>query len=72
MKKSVIEGVKVKAAGGVRSLGQLHCAMAKGVTRIGAAATVKILDEANARGTGEDEIEVEVDLNAMDKTGSGY
>lgn len=72
MKQSIGAGVQVKAAGGVRTLDQLLCVMALGVTRIGATATVKILEEAKARGILDEEVEVEVDLAAMDKAGPGY
>lgn len=49
------------------------CVMALGVTRIGATATAKILSEAKARGIGEEEVEVEVDMAAIDKAGpAGY
>ena len=41
--------VQVKAAGGVRSLERLLEVRALGVTRVGATATVKILDEARQR-----------------------
>jgi len=42
--------VQVKAAGGVRTLGDLLHVMSLGVTRIGATATVTILEEAIKRG----------------------
>lgn len=42
--------VQVKAAGGVRTLDDLLYVMSIGVTRIGATATVAILDEARKRG----------------------
>ncbi|KAJ5266472.1 hypothetical protein N7478_009280 [Penicillium angulare] len=42
--------VQVKAAGGVRTLDDLLHVMSLGVTRIGATATVAILDEAKKRG----------------------
>lgn len=41
--------VQVKAAGGVRTLDQLLEVRALGVTRVGASATAKILDECRAR-----------------------
>ncbi|MBN2003571.1 MAG: deoxyribose-phosphate aldolase [Anaerolineae bacterium] len=41
--------VQVKAAGGVRTFDQLLEVRAVGVTRVGASATVKILDECRAR-----------------------
>ena len=52
--------VQIKAAGGVRSLDDLLYVMSIGVTRIGATATVAILEEAKRRGIGNDPVEVEV------------
>jgi len=49
MKKSVGPGVKVKAAGGVRSLDGLLAVQKTGCSRCGATATVKILDDAKKR-----------------------
>ena len=49
MKESVSEGVKIKAAGGVRYLDQLLEVQAVGATRCGASATVSILEEAMKR-----------------------
>lgn len=49
MKKSVGPNVKVKAAGGVRTLDQLIAVQAVGCTRSGATATVAILEEAIKR-----------------------
>lgn len=49
MKKSVGPNVKVKAAGGVRTLDQLIAVQAAGCTRSGATATVAILEEAIKR-----------------------
>ncbi|KAK5656071.1 hypothetical protein OQA88_5210 [Cercophora sp. LCS_1] len=45
--------VEVKAAGGVRTLDELLLFMSLGVTRIGATATVAIIEEASARGVTE-------------------
>jgi deoxyribose-phosphate aldolase len=50
--------VQVKAAGGVRSLDDLLHVMSLGVTRIGATATVPMLDEARRRGIGQEPKEV--------------
>jgi deoxyribose-phosphate aldolase len=50
--------VQIKAAGGVRTLDDLLHVMSLGVTRIGATATVSILDDAKARGIGEEPVEV--------------
>ncbi len=49
MKKSVGPNVKVKAAGGVRTLDQLLAVQAAGCTRCGATATAAILNEAQMR-----------------------
>ena len=49
MKKSVGPGVKVKAAGGVRSLDGLLAVQKTGCSRCGATATVAILDDAKKR-----------------------
>ena len=49
MKESVSEGVKVKAAGGVRNLGQLIEVQKAGATRCGATATVSMLEDAKRR-----------------------
>jgi len=49
MKESVSEGVKVKAAGGVRNLDQLLEVQAAGASRCGATATVAMLEEAKKR-----------------------
>jgi deoxyribose-phosphate aldolase len=49
MKKSVGPGVKVKAAGGVRTLDGLLAVQKAGCSRCGATATVKILEDAKAR-----------------------
>lgn len=49
MKASVGEGVKVKAAGGVRTLDQLIAVREAGCTRCGATATITMLEEAKKR-----------------------
>jgi deoxyribose-phosphate aldolase len=49
MKENVSEGVKIKAAGGVRNLDQLLEIQATGATRCGATATFAILEEAKKR-----------------------
>jgi deoxyribose-phosphate aldolase len=49
MKKSVGPKVKVKAAGGVRTLDQLLAVREAGCTRSGATATISILEEAKQR-----------------------
>lgn len=52
--------VQIKAAGGVRTLDDFLYVMSLGVTRIGATATVAIIEEAKARGIGDTPTEVEV------------
>ena len=49
MNENVSEGVKVKAAGGVRSLSQLLEVQAAGASRCGATATESLLEEAKKR-----------------------
>ncbi len=49
MKKSVGANVKVKAAGGVRTLDGLLAVQKAGATRCGATATIKILEEAKEK-----------------------
>lgn len=49
MRRSVSEKVQIKAAGGVRTLDALLAVIEAGVTRCGATATAKILDEFKAR-----------------------
>ncbi|KAL1892387.1 hypothetical protein Sste5346_007125 [Sporothrix stenoceras] len=50
MRQHAKPSVQIKAAGGVRTLDDLLHVMSLGVTRIGATATVAILDQARARG----------------------
>jgi deoxyribose-phosphate aldolase len=50
--------VQIKAAGGVRTLDDLLHVMSIGVTRVGATATVAILDEARKRGIGNEPVTV--------------
>ncbi|RAK96814.1 2-deoxyribose-5-phosphate aldolase [Aspergillus ibericus CBS 121593] len=59
MREKTGEKVQIKAAGGVRTLDDLLHVMSLGVTRIGATATVAILEEAKRRGTGNEPVEVE-------------
>ncbi|KAK8076139.1 hypothetical protein PG994_003411 [Apiospora phragmitis] len=53
MREHTKPGVQIKAAGGVRTLDDLLHVMSLGVTRIGATATVAILEEAGRRGITE-------------------
>ncbi|PLB46232.1 deoxyribose-phosphate aldolase [Aspergillus steynii IBT 23096] len=71
MREKAGEKVQVKAAGGVRTLDDLLHVMSLGVTRIGATATVAILDEARRRGIGEEPTAVEFKPMGEDEVG-GY
>ena len=50
--------VQIKAAGGVRTLDDLLLVRSLGVSRIGATATVPMLDEAVRRGIGEEPVDI--------------
>lgn len=52
--------VQIKAAGGVRTLDDVLRVVALGVTRIGASATKALLEEAEARGITDEEVEIQV------------
>jgi deoxyribose-phosphate aldolase len=69
MRKHSKQSVQIKAAGGVRSLDDLLYVMSLGVTRIGATATVTIIEEAKKRGIGAEPVEIEV--KPMPGTDSG-
>jgi deoxyribose-phosphate aldolase len=58
MREKAGDKVQIKAAGGVRTLDDLLHVMSLGVTRIGATATVAILEEARKRGIGNEPVEV--------------
>ncbi|KAL1985088.1 hypothetical protein VTN96DRAFT_8217 [Rasamsonia emersonii] len=60
MRKSCSPNVQIKAAGGVRTLDDLLRVRALGVSRVGATATVAILEEAKRRGIGQERVEVQV------------
>lgn len=60
MKEKSGKDVKIKAAGGVRTLDEFLFVMWLGVSRVGASATVAILEEAKKRGITEEMKEVEV------------
>ncbi|MCX7975529.1 MAG: deoxyribose-phosphate aldolase [Bellilinea sp.] len=66
MRRSVSDKVQIKAAGGVRTLDALLAVIEAGVTRCGATATAKILDDFKARLAGEHTSTGEV------KMGGGY
>ena len=50
MREKSSGSVQIKAAGGVRTLDDLLRVHSLGVTRIGATATIEIMEEAKARG----------------------
>ncbi|KAJ5874346.1 deoxyribose-phosphate aldolase [Penicillium soppii] len=62
-------GVQIKAAGGVRTLDDLLHVMSLGVTRIGATATVAIMEEAKKRGITDKPTEVV--FRPMEDAGAG-
>jgi deoxyribose-phosphate aldolase len=70
MRKHSGPKVQLKAAGGVRTLDDLLHVMSLGVTRIGATATVAILDEARRRGIGKEP--VTVTFKPMQEKTGGY
>ncbi|CAF4499422.1 unnamed protein product [Rotaria socialis] len=62
--------VQIKAAGGVRTLDELLIIRSLGVTRVGATATIAIMEEATARGITD--TPTEVILKSADHLQSGY
>lgn len=72
MKKHIGPQVKIKAAGGVRTLDDLLRVKAVGVDRVGATATGVILDEAVKRGIGAEKVEVGVPPFPTKQGGGGY
>lgn len=72
MREKSAPQIQIKAAGGVRDLDDLLRVMALGVTRVGATATVAILEEAKRRGIGEEPVEVEVKPVATEGVTGGY
>ena len=68
MRKHTAPQIKVKAAGGVRTLDDLLKVKETGVSRVGATATVAILEEAKKRfGEGSD-----YDFSKKPEKDSGY
>ena len=61
--------MRIKAAGGVRTLDDLIEVVALAVTRIGATATEAIIAEAKKRGISNDESEI--DVKQVHGTGAG-
>lgn len=72
MRQHSKETVQIKAAGGVRTLDDLLYVMSIGVTRIGATATVAIMEEAKKRGIGETPVEVKVRPMIGNDAGPAY
>ncbi|PYH81110.1 deoxyribose-phosphate aldolase [Aspergillus uvarum CBS 121591] len=72
MREKSAQKVQIKAAGGVRTLDDLLHVMSLGVTRIGATATVAILEEARKRGIGNEPVEVAFKPMAEEVTTGGY
>ncbi|KAJ5293998.1 hypothetical protein N7508_008819 [Penicillium antarcticum] len=64
--------VQIKAAGGVRTLDDLLHVMSLGVTRIGATATIAILEDAKRRGVGMDPVQVEFKSMKEEGQPGGY
>jgi deoxyribose-phosphate aldolase len=62
MKENSGPGVKIKAAGGVRTLDEFLYVMWLGISRVGATATVAIIEEARKRGITDAPTEVEVKM----------
>lgn len=72
MREHSKKGVQIKAAGGVRALDDLLYVMSIGVTRIGATATVAIMEEAARRGITDEPTEVEFKPMASEAANGGY
>ncbi|KAI1748728.1 hypothetical protein F4782DRAFT_542647 [Xylaria castorea] len=64
MKANVSNGVRIKAAGGIRSLDELFTVMLAGGSRIGAASTAAILEEAIDRGIGSIPVQIALPASA--------
>ena len=64
-------GVRIKAAGGVRTLDDLLLLRSMGISRIGTSATEAILGEAKRRGIGEVPVEMEIGSSSLAAAG-GY
>jgi deoxyribose-phosphate aldolase len=62
MKENSGPDVKIKAAGGVRTLDEFLYVMWLGISRVGASATVAIMEEAKKRGITDTPAEVEVKM----------
>lgn len=71
MRKHTPPGVKIKAAGGVRTLDDLLLVRSIGVSRIGATATESILEEAKKRGIRDVPTTVAIQKSSLQSDG-GY
>jgi len=71
MRQHCPPSVRIKAAGGVRTLDDLLLVRSIGVSRIGATATEAILEEAKKRGIGDVAVETEIQHSALAAAG-GY
>ena len=60
MRRHAAPEVRIKAAGGIRSLDDMLLVRSLGVSRIGATATEAILEEAKRRGIGATPVEVAI------------
>ena len=69
MKEKCGPGVKIKAAGGVRTLDEFLYVVSLGVSRVGASATVAILEEAKRRGITDEP--AEFPLKVPEETAGG-
>lgn len=73
MLTSVGPDVRVKAAGGVRTLDEMLFAMSLGVARIGTSGTAEILEEAARRGIGQTPVEVSIPaIDTVDTISKSY
>ena len=73
MRRCCGEGVRIKAAGGVRTVDEFLWMMHLGVARVGTSGTVGILEEARRRGIGDEEVEVQlVPPGEVSSSSGGY
>ncbi|KAH8904682.1 deoxyribose-phosphate aldolase [Coniochaeta sp. PMI_546] len=70
MKENSGPDVKIKAAGGVRTLDEFLYVMWLGISRVGASATVAIMEEAKARGISDTATVVEVKMSGSTHGGT--
>ncbi|KAJ2897234.1 deoxyribose-phosphate aldolase [Zalerion maritima] len=72
MRKECGPDVKIKAAGGVRTVDEFLYMMKIGTTRIGTSGTAGLMEEAKRRGIGEEPTVVELKAPRESAGGSGY